>query len=107
MNIRLKEIREKKAMSQEETAEMMHISQSAYARFETTKTKIDLDRLESFAQAMGMTVIDVLTYPDKYVNSSVLSSDDFSDATTEVTLQIKVKESQKKKVLEMVLGAHN
>ena len=81
----------------------MHISQSAYARFELTKTKIDLDRLEKFASVMGMSIIDVLTYPEHYVNSTTISDTDFGNEA-EVTLQIKVKESQKHKILEMVLG---
>lgn len=49
MNPKIKAIREKKGFSQELMAEKMKISQSAYARFELSKTKIDLKRLESFS----------------------------------------------------------
>ncbi|MBR1514947.1 MAG: helix-turn-helix transcriptional regulator [Bacteroidales bacterium] len=103
MEIKLREIREQRNLSQEETAEKMHISQSAYARFELTKTKIDLERLEKFASVMGMSIIDVLTYPERYVNSTTFNSADIASGA-EVTVQIKLKESQKQKLFEMVLG---
>ena len=53
MELKIKSIREKAGYSQYEMAEKMSLSQSAYARFELSKTKIDLNRLELFAKVLA------------------------------------------------------
>ena len=80
----------------------MHISQSAYARFELSKTKVDLERLENFAEVMGMSLIDVLTYPARQVVYNETNELDMK--ATEMTIQIAVKDPQKLQILEMLLG---
>ena len=102
MELKLKEIRELHHLSQEETAEKMHISQSAYARFELSKTKVDLDRLELFAEVMGMTLIDVLTYPFHHAFTNSTSEVDSNAA--EMTIQITVRDPQKLQILEMLMS---
>jgi transcriptional regulator with XRE-family HTH domain len=102
MELKLREIREQRHLSQEDTAERMHISQSAYARFELSKTKVDLERLEHFAEVMGMSLIDVLTYPVHHVVYNETAELDVK--TTEMTIQIAVKDPQKLQILEMLLG---
>jgi transcriptional regulator with XRE-family HTH domain len=64
----IKNIRESKGMSQYQISKEMGMSQSAYARFEREVSKIDLKRLESFGKIVGMSVIDILTFPEKWVN---------------------------------------
>jgi len=51
--------------SQEQIAEKMGKSQSAYARIERGATKIDLATLVSFSQSVNMSIIDVIAYPKK------------------------------------------
>lgn len=103
MELKLREIRERHAMSQEETAEKMHISQSAYARFEASKTKVDLDRLDAFAAVMGMSVVDVINFPHKAEASWEIVEGELSDDDV-MTIVLKVKEPQKHRILEMLLG---
>jgi transcriptional regulator with XRE-family HTH domain len=69
MNIieNLRKIRESKKLSQEKMADLMNKSQSAYARIERGATKINLKDLILFSKAVEMELIDVITYPDKYV----------------------------------------
>ncbi|MBR4469545.1 MAG: helix-turn-helix transcriptional regulator [Bacteroidales bacterium] len=102
MELKLREIREQHHLSQEETAEKMHISQSAYARFELSKTKVDLERLELFAEAMGMSLIDVLTFPFHHSYTDGVPEIDLN--ASEMTIQITVKDPQKLHILEMLLG---
>lgn len=45
---RVKMLRELRHLSQDQMAELMQITQSAYARFEAGKTKTDLEILEKF-----------------------------------------------------------
>ena len=103
MELKLKEIRERHALSQEETAAKMHISQSAYARFEASKTKVDLERLETFASVMGMSVMDVLNYPSKSEAEWEIVEGELSDDDV-MTIVMKVKEPKKHRILEMLLG---
>lgn len=103
MELKLKEIRELHHLSQEETAEKMHISQSAYARFELSKTKVDLERLEHFAEVMGMSLIDVITYPSRQMVYEGVSELDLN--ATEMTIQIAVRDHQKMRILEMLMGS--
>jgi transcriptional regulator with XRE-family HTH domain len=64
----LRTIRELNGLSQEQTAELLCKTQSSYARIERGATKIDLEILANFAQVMKMDLIDVITFPEKYVN---------------------------------------
>ena len=101
MKPQIKAIREKKGFSQELMAEKMQISQSAYARFELSKTKIDLKRLESFASVLNMDIVDVLTFPERYINVRDIGKE-LGNTTPEVIVQIKVKENKKKEILDVL-----
>jgi transcriptional regulator with XRE-family HTH domain len=103
MKPEIKAIREKSGFSQELMAEKMKISQSAYARFELSKTKIDLKRLESFASVLGMDVVDVLTYPERYINVRDIGKE-INNAGPEVIVQIRVKEKKREEILRMLFG---
>jgi len=56
-NIRL--IQEKEELSRDAVTENMHITHSAYARFERGATKTDLATLYSFSNVMGGSVFKV------------------------------------------------
>lgn len=103
MKIRIKEIREKAGYSQVEIAEKMNISQSTYARFERQNSNIDLNRLEDFSKAVHLKVIDVITYPDRYINVLDIGKE-INKSEPEVIVQIKVTEGKREEVLKAVLG---
>jgi transcriptional regulator with XRE-family HTH domain len=81
-------------------AEKMHKTQSSYARIERGATKIDLETLFVFAKVMGMSVIDVISYPKKMVEEG--ENMDF-----EAILQLKLTKAQKEEVLRIVFGENN
>lgn len=103
MKLNLKEIREKIGISQIEMAERMNISQSTYARFERENTKIDLQRLDSFAKVVNMTVIDVIAYPDKYINIANIG-ELINQSEPEVIVQMKVTKSKREQILKTIFG---
>lgn len=103
MKLKIKEIREKAGLSQDEMAEKMNISQPTYARFERHRTKIDLQRLEVFAKVMNMTPIDVITYPDRYINVVDIGKE-INRTEPEVIVQIKVTKSKREEILKTILG---
>jgi len=95
----IRKIRESKGYSQDFIAELMGITQSAYARFERGATKTDLKTVSLFAQALEMPLVDVITYPEKYINMK-----ETPQGTTtyepEVILQIKIKGDKKNEILK-------
>lgn len=103
MEIRIKEIREKYGLSQFEMADKMNISQPTYARFERQRTKIDLHRLETFARTLGMNLIDVITFPDRYISIREIGKE-INRKEPEVVVQIKVFESKRAEILKTIFG---
>ncbi len=106
MKVKIKEIRESAGLSQYQMAEKMDITQSAYARFESSKSKIDLNRLECFANALGMSIVDVIKYPEHYINVKDIAKE-MRAYEPDVTLQIKVKEEKRDEIMRIVLGDKN
>ena len=93
-------IRESQGLSQEMVAEKMHKTQSSYARIERGATKIDLDTLFVFAKVMGMSVIDVISYPKKMVEEG-------ESMNIEAILQLRLTKAKKEEVLKIVFGENN
>ena len=97
-NIRI--IRESKGYSQEWVADEMNKTQSSYARIERGATKIDLDTLFAFAKVMGISVIDVISYPKKMVEEG-------ETMNIEAILQLRLTKAKKEEVLKIVFGENN
>ena len=93
-------IRESQGLSQEMVAEKMNKTQSSYARIERGATKIDLDTLFAFAKVMGMSVIDVISYPKKMVEEG-------ENMNIEAILQLRLTKAKKEEVLKIVFGENN
>lgn len=62
MNFNLKEFRESRNLSTYKVAKLMNMSQSSYFRFENNTSKVDLKRLQLFADVFGVSVFDVLKF---------------------------------------------
>jgi transcriptional regulator with XRE-family HTH domain len=103
MDIQIKELREKAGWSQEKMAEKMNLTQSSYARFELQKTKIDLDRVEEFAKQINRSLIEVLTYPEHYINIKDIGKE-LNLHNPEVIVQLKVRGNKREDILKLVFG---
>jgi transcriptional regulator with XRE-family HTH domain len=103
MDIKIKELREAAGYSQEKMAEKMNLTQSSYARFELQKTKIDLDRVEKFAQQINKSLIEVLAYPERYINVKDIAKE-LNSQSPEVIIQLKVIGHKRENILELILG---
>ena len=101
-NVRI--FREKANLSQESLAEKLHITQSKYARFERGATKTDLETLMAFCDVIGVTLVDLITYPNKYVDVDEIPSI-HKDGT--VMLSIEIKKEKKDEVMNLVFGDKN
>ncbi|MCL2073895.1 MAG: helix-turn-helix transcriptional regulator [Marinilabiliaceae bacterium] len=92
----LKLIREDKNFSQEQVADLMKKTQSAYARIERGATKIDLETLCKFAEVMELPLIEVISWPKKVV----IENENFMEVDS---VLIKVKRDMKKEIMEIML----
>jgi len=103
-NIRI--LRESKGYSQDYMAELMGITQSAYARFERGATKTDLKTVSLAAKVLEVTLVDVITYPEKYINIKDASKE-ISTSEPEIILQIKIKGDKREEILKNAFGNNN
>ncbi len=94
-------IRIARGFSQEGMAAEMHKTQSAYARFESGKTKIDLHTLELFAKVNNMSIIDVITYPKKYVDIEEVEK---QNSQLETIIQFRLPADKKTQILKLLFG---
>jgi transcriptional regulator with XRE-family HTH domain len=99
----IRAIREAKGYSQDQIADKLQISQSQYARFERGATKTDLETLYSFSSIVGLNLIDLITYPKKYIDIDEISGTE----TVEATLQIRLAKDKKDQVLKLVFGENS
>lgn len=60
-------IRKQKSIKQEYIAEKLGISQSAYSNYVTRNNDISLNRLSQIANILNVSIIDIITYPIKYL----------------------------------------
>ncbi|MCR5040074.1 MAG: helix-turn-helix domain-containing protein [Bacteroidales bacterium] len=63
-------IRKEKGIKQEVLAEILGIKQPAYSNYISRESDITWSRLLQISNAFGMDVIDVITYPVKYIPSA-------------------------------------
>ena len=100
----IRAIRESKAISQEQMADLMKISQSQYARFERGNTKADLETVYKFCEAINFRVIDLITYPKVFIDPSIIGLLNSNSKEIKATLQIELSAEKKEQVLKLVLG---
>ena len=81
------QIRKSKGFSQEYLAEKIGLKQSGYGLIERGERSLEYNKLLQIALAFEMDVIDIITYPDKYVYSE-------TDNETRVLVEIKLNENE-------------
>ena len=63
-------IRKEKHITQEDLASRMGIKQSSYSSFITRESDITYNRLLQISECLGMSVIDLIAWPEKYILAS-------------------------------------
>lgn len=104
INQTILELRENKGATQSQVGEYLGLDASGYGKLERGVTDITLTKLEKLAQFYGMSVIDLLAYPDKYVPLSSIGSVAVEE---KVALTIELKKEKKEQVLRLVFGDNN
>ena len=66
----LEAIRVQKGLKQEFVAQKVGISQQAYSRYFSEQDDMKVSRLQEICSALGVSLVDVVTWPDHYVPES-------------------------------------
>ncbi|MEA4918114.1 helix-turn-helix transcriptional regulator [Proteiniphilum sp.] len=103
MKENLKEIRLKKGLTQQFIADALNIDLSAVSKLENGIRQLKYNELEIIAHVFGMSVIDIIAYPDTYVKKDGKSDKE----PVEAILQIKLQSDKKDQVLKLIFGEHN
>ena len=62
----MENLRKERGLSQKELAEKLGILQSAYSRCINKTDDMKLSTLLRIADILGVSIVDIVTYPDKY-----------------------------------------
>jgi len=63
-------IRKEKRIKQEVIATELGIKQSSYSSYITRESDITFSRLSHISNILGVSVVDIITYPERYVPES-------------------------------------
>ena len=97
----IKEIRLEKGIPQKLLADALSVDDSVISNIEKGKRELKVSELEIIANCLGVEVIDLFTYPRKYVPEGKEPDD------VEAILQIRLKRDRKEQVLKLVFGDNN
>lgn len=101
INEAIKEIRLKKSLNQQVLAAALNCDIAVVSNIELGKRDVRFKELETISKVFKMPLVDLITYPDKYVKKSQ------KDEEVEAILQIKLRKDKKDQVLKLVFGDNN
>lgn len=97
----IRKIRVEKGIPQKLLADALSVDDSVISNIENDKRELKVSELEIIASCLGVEVIDLFTYPQKYVPEGKEPDD------VEAVLQIRLKKDRKEQVLKLVFGDNN
>lgn len=97
-------IRKEKGLKQSDMARELNVSQSAYSNIITRNTDIYLGKLSQIADILGVSVIDIITYPKKYVDVDQIA---LESTTGKVAVMFEVSPSRRDSLIKMVIEDKN
>ena len=99
----LKNIREKRVelnYSQEYMADELDMTQAAYSNWEKGARELTYNNLLRIADVFGCSVIDIITYPKKYVDAETITR----DKEDKVSITFEVSPSKRDYLLHLVMN---
>lgn len=97
---KIRNIIDDKKLSQAVVAQYAGTSPSQFSRMLNGKLALSLQHVANIATELHMEFIDILTYPDKYVNSNIKSN----DSTEKVSVTFEVDPQKRDYLLRLVMG---
>lgn len=103
----IRKIMNDRGLTQASIAEYADTTPSQMSRIFKGDVQLSLKQLSDIATSFQMTVVDVITYPNKYVDSNGLSDEEKAMRKPKVLLQLELEEEKKEQVLKIVFGENN
>lgn len=101
----IKQIRLNKSITQEVLADALGVDTAVISNIEKGKRELKVKELEIIAKCLNVEVLDLFTYPKKYVDRDAIETADSSDLRA--TLTIELKNDKRDQVLKMIFGDDN
>ena len=98
----IREIRLQKSISQSAIADELGVVVAVMSHIDKGKRELRVSELEKIAKVLRMSVIDILTYPKIFVESTSNTLE-----PVEAILQIRLQKDKKDQVLKLVFGENN
>lgn len=98
----IREIRLQKSINQQDIADALHVDDAVVSNIERGKRELKVSELEIISNVLGVSVVDLITYPKKYVESDMVN-----DEPMEAILQVRLRKDKKDQVLKLVFGENN
>ena len=98
----IREIRLQKSISQSAIADELGVDVAVISNIEKGKRELRVSELEKIAKVLRISVIDILTYPKIFVESTSNTLE-----PVEAILQIRLQKDKKDQVLKLVFGENN
>lgn len=98
--VNIREIRQKFGYSQDFVAKKLNMSQNGYSLIECGARNLNYSDLNQIAIVFGMSVIDIITYPEKWIPISEIES----KIEPKVIMQIELSHEKKDQVLKLAFG---
>lgn len=95
----LRKIMNERNLTQSTMADYAGISRSQFSKVLNRNVQLSMEQFSKIAHGLSMREIDIITYPQKYVEVS-----DSEKEPLEALLQIKLTKDKKEQVLKLVLG---
>ncbi len=96
------QIRNLQGITKRSMADSLGMNEASYGRIENSKIALSYSTLAKIASIFNMPVIDLITYPKRYVEV-----ESQAEEPVEAVLQIKLKKDKKDQVLRLVFGENN
>jgi len=93
----IENVRREKGKKQAVVAEALGVSQSAYSNYITRNDDIPFKRLSRIADILDVRVIDIITYPKKYVDIESIK-----ESPERISITFEVSTDKKDDLLRMI-----
>ena len=100
----IRNLRLKRGYSQGWMGQKLGMSQNGYSLIEAGKRGLPYADLCQIAIIFGMSVIDIVTYPEKWAPAGLTQTD---EGGARVILQIELKKDKKDQVMKLIFGDNN
>jgi transcriptional regulator with XRE-family HTH domain len=98
----IKEIRQQKSISQATIAGALNVDIAVVSNIENGKRELKVSELDKISNALGITTLDLLTYPKTYIEASTKVEEPI-----DAVLQIRLQKEKKEQVLKLIFGDNN